>query len=73
MATEDKLDHVLTSMRNNKVAIKGNSIISNSLKFIFTEYKLSLSYLVLCVYCSGKIHTPMEFKGELASYEMKLR
>lgn len=21
----------------------------------------------------GKIHTPMEFKGELASYEMKLR
>uniref|UniRef100_A0A3P9H9F1 Isocitrate dehydrogenase [NAD] subunit, mitochondrial n=1 Tax=Oryzias latipes TaxID=8090 RepID=A0A3P9H9F1_ORYLA len=43
MASEDKLDHVLSSMRNNKVAIK------------------------------GKIHTPMEYKGELASYEMKLR
>uniref|UniRef100_A0A8C7ZLD7 Isocitrate dehydrogenase [NAD] subunit, mitochondrial n=1 Tax=Oryzias sinensis TaxID=183150 RepID=A0A8C7ZLD7_9TELE len=43
MASEDKLDHVLSSMKNNKVAIK------------------------------GKIHTPMEYKGELASYEMKLR
>ncbi|XP_023667475.1 isocitrate dehydrogenase [NAD] subunit beta, mitochondrial isoform X1 [Paramormyrops kingsleyae] len=43
MASEEKLDHVLTSMKNNRVAIK------------------------------GKIHTPMEYKGELASYEMKLR
>ncbi|KAK7915460.1 hypothetical protein WMY93_011221 [Mugilogobius chulae] len=43
MASEEKLDQVLTSMRNNRVAIK------------------------------GKIHTPMEFKGELASYEMRLR
>lgn len=22
---------------------------------------------------TGKIHTPMEFKGELASYDMRLR
>ncbi|TSK72025.1 P2X purinoceptor 4 [Bagarius yarrelli] len=43
MASEEKLDQVLTSMKNNKVAIK------------------------------GKIHTPMEYKGELASYEMRLR
>lgn len=43
MASEDKLEQVLTSMKNNKVAMK------------------------------GKIHTPMEFKGELASYEMRLR
>ncbi|KAM4582203.1 isocitrate dehydrogenase [NAD] subunit beta, mitochondrial isoform 2-T2 [Fundulus diaphanus] len=43
MASEEKLEQVLTSMKNNRVAIK------------------------------GKIHTPMEFKGELASYEMKLR
>ncbi|MEQ2220431.1 Isocitrate dehydrogenase [NAD] subunit beta, mitochondrial [Ilyodon furcidens] len=43
MANEEKLEQVLTSMKNNRVAIK------------------------------GKIHTPMEYKGELASYEMKLR
>ncbi|XP_069601130.1 isocitrate dehydrogenase [NAD] subunit beta, mitochondrial isoform X2 [Ranitomeya imitator] len=43
MASPEKLDEVLTSMRANKVAIK------------------------------GKIHTPMEYKGELASYEMRLR
>ncbi|KAI3370341.1 hypothetical protein L3Q82_025109, partial [Scortum barcoo] len=43
MASEEKLEQVLTSMKNNKVAMK------------------------------GKIHTPMEFKGELASYEMRLR
>uniref|UniRef100_A0A8C6Q260 Isocitrate dehydrogenase [NAD] subunit, mitochondrial n=1 Tax=Nothobranchius furzeri TaxID=105023 RepID=A0A8C6Q260_NOTFU len=43
MASDEKLEQVLTSMRNNKVAIK------------------------------GKIHTPMEYKGELASFEMKLR
>uniref|UniRef100_A0A8C5HZB2 Isocitrate dehydrogenase [NAD] subunit, mitochondrial n=1 Tax=Gouania willdenowi TaxID=441366 RepID=A0A8C5HZB2_GOUWI len=43
MASEDKLEELLSSMKNNKVAIK------------------------------GKIHTPMEFKGELASYEMRLR
>uniref|UniRef100_A0AAY4E4T3 Isocitrate dehydrogenase [NAD] subunit, mitochondrial n=2 Tax=Denticeps clupeoides TaxID=299321 RepID=A0AAY4E4T3_9TELE len=43
MASEDKLDQVLTSMKGNRVAIK------------------------------GKIHTPMEYKGELASYEMRLR
>ncbi|KAK3524603.1 hypothetical protein QTP70_029909 [Hemibagrus guttatus] len=43
MASEEKLDQVLTSMKSNKVAIK------------------------------GKIHTPMEYKGELASYEMRLR
>ncbi|XP_053314005.1 isocitrate dehydrogenase [NAD] subunit beta, mitochondrial isoform X2 [Spea bombifrons] len=43
MASPEKLDEVLASMRANKVAIK------------------------------GKIHTPMEYKGELASYEMRLR
>ncbi|KAL2087889.1 hypothetical protein ACEWY4_016717 [Coilia grayii] len=43
MASEAKLDDVLASMKNNRVALK------------------------------GKIHTPMEFKGELASYEMRLR
>uniref|UniRef100_A0A8C5Q197 Isocitrate dehydrogenase [NAD] subunit, mitochondrial n=1 Tax=Leptobrachium leishanense TaxID=445787 RepID=A0A8C5Q197_9ANUR len=43
MANQEKLEEVLTSMRANRVAIK------------------------------GKIHTPMEFKGELASYEMRLR
>ncbi|XP_061688682.1 isocitrate dehydrogenase [NAD] subunit beta, mitochondrial isoform X5 [Syngnathoides biaculeatus] len=43
MASEEKLEQVLTSMKSNRVAIK------------------------------GKIHTPMEFKGELASYEMRLR
>ncbi|MBN3310988.1 IDH3B dehydrogenase, partial [Amia calva] len=43
MASEEKLEEVLGSMRNNRVAIK------------------------------GKIHTPMEYKGELASYEMRLR
>ncbi|KAI4826878.1 hypothetical protein KUCAC02_030308 [Chaenocephalus aceratus] len=43
MASEEKLEQVLTSMKTNKVAMK------------------------------GKIHTPMEFKGELASYEMRLR
>ncbi|XP_018430072.1 PREDICTED: isocitrate dehydrogenase [NAD] subunit beta, mitochondrial, partial [Nanorana parkeri] len=43
MASEEKLEQVLTSMRANRVAIK------------------------------GKIHTPMEYKGELASYEMRLR
>ncbi|KAL6470700.1 hypothetical protein MHYP_G00218190 [Metynnis hypsauchen] len=43
MASEEKLNEVLTSMKNNRVAIK------------------------------GKIHTPMEYKGELASYEMRLR
>ncbi|XP_063067629.1 isocitrate dehydrogenase [NAD] subunit beta, mitochondrial isoform X2 [Engraulis encrasicolus] len=43
MASAEQLDDLLTSMKTNRVAIK------------------------------GKIHTPMEFKGELASYEMRLR
>ncbi|XP_048455295.1 isocitrate dehydrogenase [NAD] subunit beta, mitochondrial [Rhincodon typus] len=43
MASEEKLDEVLNSMKSNRVAIK------------------------------GKIYTPMEYKGELSSYEMKLR
>ncbi|XP_072434729.1 isocitrate dehydrogenase [NAD] subunit beta, mitochondrial-like isoform X2 [Chiloscyllium punctatum] len=43
MASDEKLDEVLDSMKLNKVAIK------------------------------GKIYTPMEYKGELSSYEMKLR
>ncbi|XP_041039954.1 isocitrate dehydrogenase [NAD] subunit beta, mitochondrial-like [Carcharodon carcharias] len=43
MASEEKLDEVLNSMKLNRVAIK------------------------------GKIYTPMEYKGELSSYEMKLR
>ncbi|XP_069488521.1 isocitrate dehydrogenase [NAD] subunit beta, mitochondrial isoform X2 [Ambystoma mexicanum] len=43
MASEERLEEVLESMKLNRVAIK------------------------------GKIHTPMEYKGELSSYEMKLR
>uniref|UniRef100_A0A6I8PIP6 Isocitrate dehydrogenase [NAD] subunit, mitochondrial n=1 Tax=Ornithorhynchus anatinus TaxID=9258 RepID=A0A6I8PIP6_ORNAN len=43
MASEEKLDQVLDSMKQNKVAL------------------------------IGKIHTPMEYKGELASYDMRLR
>uniref|UniRef100_A0A8C0MDF3 Isocitrate dehydrogenase [NAD] subunit, mitochondrial n=1 Tax=Canis lupus familiaris TaxID=9615 RepID=A0A8C0MDF3_CANLF len=43
MASEEKLEQVLSSMKENKVAI------------------------------IGKIHTPMEYKGELASYDMRLR
>ncbi|KAL4630139.1 isocitrate dehydrogenase NAD subunit beta, mitochondrial-like [Arapaima gigas] len=43
MASEEKLDQLFTSMRKNRVAIK------------------------------GKINTPMEYKGELTSFEMKLR
>ncbi|XP_072112941.1 isocitrate dehydrogenase [NAD] subunit beta, mitochondrial isoform X2 [Mobula birostris] len=43
LASEQKLEQVLDSMKTNRVAIK------------------------------GKIHTPMEYKGELSSYEMKLR
>ncbi|XP_047414919.1 LOW QUALITY PROTEIN: isocitrate dehydrogenase [NAD] subunit beta, mitochondrial-like [Sciurus carolinensis] len=43
MASEEKLEQVLSSMKENKVAI------------------------------IGKIHTPMEYKWELASYDMRLR
>ncbi|XP_067884713.1 isocitrate dehydrogenase [NAD] subunit beta, mitochondrial isoform X2 [Heterodontus francisci] len=43
MASEEKLEEVLNSMRSSRVAIK------------------------------GKIYTPMDYKGELSSYEMKLR
>ncbi|NXD88424.1 IDH3B dehydrogenase, partial [Halcyon senegalensis] len=43
MASEEKLDEVIDSMKESKVAI------------------------------IGKIHTPMEYKGELASYDMRLR
>ncbi|XP_003411667.1 isocitrate dehydrogenase [NAD] subunit beta, mitochondrial isoform X2 [Loxodonta africana] len=43
IASEEKLEQVLSSMKENKVAI------------------------------IGKIHTPMEYKGELASYDMRLR
>uniref|UniRef100_A0A8L2Q4B4 Isocitrate dehydrogenase [NAD] subunit, mitochondrial n=2 Tax=Rattus norvegicus TaxID=10116 RepID=A0A8L2Q4B4_RAT len=43
MASEEKLEQVLSSMKENKVAI------------------------------IGKIYTPMEYKGELASYDMQLR
>ncbi|XP_028734387.1 isocitrate dehydrogenase [NAD] subunit beta, mitochondrial isoform X1 [Peromyscus leucopus] len=43
MASEQKLEELLSSMKENKVAI------------------------------IGKIHTPMEYKGELASYDMQLR
>uniref|UniRef100_A0A452GTF3 Isopropylmalate dehydrogenase-like domain-containing protein n=1 Tax=Gopherus agassizii TaxID=38772 RepID=A0A452GTF3_9SAUR len=43
MASEEKLDEVVDSMKESKVAI------------------------------IGKIHTPMEYKGELASYDMRLR
>ncbi|GAB1286898.1 Isocitrate dehydrogenase [Apodemus speciosus] len=42
MASEEKLEQVLSSMKENKVAI------------------------------IGKIYTPMEYKGELASYDMQL-
>ncbi|XP_064007327.1 isocitrate dehydrogenase [NAD] subunit beta, mitochondrial isoform X2 [Pogoniulus pusillus] len=43
MASETKLDQVIDSMKESKVAL------------------------------IGKIHTPMEYKGELASYDMRLR
>uniref|UniRef100_A0A8B9TG78 Isocitrate dehydrogenase [NAD] subunit, mitochondrial n=3 Tax=Anatinae TaxID=2068716 RepID=A0A8B9TG78_ANAPL len=43
MASEEKLDEVVDSMKESKVAL------------------------------IGKIHTPMEYKGELASYDMRLR
>ncbi|XP_015275269.1 PREDICTED: isocitrate dehydrogenase [NAD] subunit beta, mitochondrial [Gekko japonicus] len=43
MASEEKLDEFLDSMKKSKVAL------------------------------IGKIHTPMEYKGELASYDMRLR
>ncbi|XP_039615317.1 isocitrate dehydrogenase [NAD] subunit beta, mitochondrial isoform X1 [Polypterus senegalus] len=43
MASEEKLEEVLGSMKKNRVALK------------------------------GKIYTPMEYKGELASFEMRLR
>uniref|UniRef100_UPI00253FEDB1 isocitrate dehydrogenase [NAD] subunit beta, mitochondrial n=1 Tax=Euleptes europaea TaxID=460621 RepID=UPI00253FEDB1 len=43
MASEEKLDEFLNSMKKSKVAL------------------------------IGKIHTPMEYKGELASYDMRLR
>ncbi|NXY89183.1 IDH3B dehydrogenase, partial [Alcedo cyanopectus] len=43
IASEEKLDQVIDSMKESKVAI------------------------------IGKIHTPMEYKGELASYDMRLR
>ncbi|KAB0373023.1 hypothetical protein FD755_015776, partial [Muntiacus reevesi] len=43
MASEEKLEQVLSSMKENKVAIIGRS------------------------------HTPMEYKGELASYDMRPR
>ncbi|KFM13118.1 hypothetical protein AS27_14151, partial [Aptenodytes forsteri] len=43
MASEEKLDQVVDSMKESKVAL------------------------------IGKIHTPMEYKGELASYDMRLR
>ncbi|MBZ3870111.1 Isocitrate dehydrogenase [NAD] subunit beta, mitochondrial [Sciurus carolinensis] len=43
MASEEKLEQVLSSMKENKVVI------------------------------IGKIHTPMEYKWELASYDMRLR
>ncbi|XP_054028081.1 isocitrate dehydrogenase [NAD] subunit beta, mitochondrial [Dryobates pubescens] len=43
MASEAKLDEVIGSMKESKVAL------------------------------IGKIHTPMEYKGELASYDMRLR
>ncbi|KFV09361.1 hypothetical protein N339_06172, partial [Pterocles gutturalis] len=42
-ASEEKLDQVVDSMKESKVAL------------------------------IGKIHTPMEYKGELASYDMRLR
>uniref|UniRef100_A0A7M4EGL0 Isocitrate dehydrogenase [NAD] subunit, mitochondrial n=1 Tax=Crocodylus porosus TaxID=8502 RepID=A0A7M4EGL0_CROPO len=42
-ASEEKLDEVVDSMKESKVAI------------------------------IGKIHTPMEYKGDLASYDMRLR
>ncbi|KAM6345499.1 isocitrate dehydrogenase [NAD] subunit beta, mitochondrial-like [Podargus strigoides] len=42
-ASEEKLDQVVDSMKESKVAL------------------------------IGKIHTPMDYKGELASYDMKLR
>ncbi|NWW90867.1 IDH3B dehydrogenase, partial [Rhynochetos jubatus] len=42
MASEEKLDQVVDSMKESKVAL------------------------------IGKIHTPMEYKGELASYDMRL-
>ncbi|XP_043919930.1 isocitrate dehydrogenase [NAD] subunit beta, mitochondrial isoform X2 [Protopterus annectens] len=43
MASEERLEEVLNSLKANRVAIK------------------------------GKINTPMEYKGELASYDMRLR
>lgn len=43
----------------------------------FLRFDAELNRPNICVYdlfgYPGKIHTPMEFKGELASYEMRLR
>lgn len=70
MASEDKLEQVLTSMRNNKVAMKGIHTFDFD---AWDEVELYASKIFVMCGFTGKIHTPMEFKGELASYEMKLR
>lgn len=94
MASEEKLEQVLKSMKNNKVAMKGlfiwlcfhffSSLLS---KIVFLRLQKSglpehFGECAMDLTCTvslgpfgyaGKIHTPMEFKGELASYEMRLR
>lgn len=70
MASEEKLDEVLGSMKNNRVAIKGNYTL---IYFLYNGISKPDNIYSGLILCSGKIHTPMEYKGELASYEMRLR
>lgn len=107
MASEEKLDEVLQSMKKSKVALIGMGKVWEAggvglqpqalvtVGDLLQEEKgplpsviwPALSSPASCWVCSfsdvvgmggglvlaGKIHTPMEYKGELASYDMRLR
>ncbi|GAB5569361.1 isocitrate dehydrogenase [NAD] subunit beta [Prionailurus iriomotensis] len=71
MASEEKLEQVLSSMKENKVAI-----IVLPLQSVFCICSFGKTDMALpdpALVWERKIHTPMEYKGELASYDMRLR
>uniref|UniRef100_A0A8C3M2V5 Isocitrate dehydrogenase (NAD(+)) 3 non-catalytic subunit beta n=1 Tax=Geospiza parvula TaxID=87175 RepID=A0A8C3M2V5_GEOPR len=84
MASEEKLDRVVDSMKESKVAIIGEHLSLVPVPVLVPVLVPSgcarggfygiLGQCPDAAPCpAGKIHTPMEYKGDLASYDMRLR
>lgn len=76
-ASEEKLDRVVDSMKESKVALIGEHLSLSLSRAGLTPQAVWDTGTIPCPHAcpcpAGKIHTPMEYKGDLASYDMRLR